>query len=184
MTKEKVFEINGNLASIVNYQNFERTITHVYVSFLKLFGDEIMFKIPLYVDNATEMTGHTPIITRILGKYLCIKLGIKNFADTKEIIFQFAHELCHYVFYSLLGLDKILADEEEESICTAMSLCILREYYEDIQEYIDCVVGLENVGYRKGVSVAESINYKSSNLAHQILNKSIYNSYGSRFNAG
>lgn len=88
MNHERIFEINGNLENILNYQNFERTICHVYGSFLKLFGDEIMFKIPLYVDNATEMSGHTPIITPILGKYLCIKLGVKSFADTKEIIFS------------------------------------------------------------------------------------------------
>ena len=128
-----------------------------------------MTRIPLLVDNATEMSGYTPIITPVLGQYLCIKLGIKNFLNTENIVFQFAHELCHYVFYSLQGLDKSFADNLEESMCTAMSLCILKDFYSNIQSHIDYVKGLENLGYKNGVAIAESVNYESSELSLIIL---------------
>lgn len=176
MQNERKFEINGNLGNILNYKSFENTICQIYGIFLKLFGDEIMLKIPLYIDNATEMSGHTPIITPILGKYLCIKLGIKNFADTQEIIFQFSHELCHYVFYSLLGMDRPFPDEKEESICTAMSLCVLKDFGVDIElrkdnieSWVDYISRLDNLGYRQGAAVARDFNYSSEELRLFIL---------------
>lgn len=128
-----------------------------------------MTKIPLYIDNATAGSGYTPIITPIFGKYLCIKLGVPNFWDTERIIYQFAHELCHYVFYSLQGIDKPLADTREEMICSAMSLCILKDFYDNIQRHIDHVNALENVGYRNGGILAERLNYNSRKLANMIM---------------
>lgn len=170
MTKEKIFEINGNLASILNYHNLEFTLCRVRNCFIELFGEEIMSRFPVYVDNATDtMSGHTPIITPILGKYLCIKLGLPNFWDTERIIFQFAHELCHYIFYSLQGIDKPLADTREEMICSAMSLCILKDFYDNIQRHIDHVNALEDVGYRTGGILAERLNYNSRKLANMIM---------------
>lgn len=177
MGNERVFEINGNLANTINYQNFEITICQVRNRFIALFGEEVMSSISLYVDNATDvMSGHTPIITPILGKYLCIKLNIANFLNTEQIIFQFAHELCHYVFYSLKGLDKPFADVNEESISTAMSLCILKDFGVDIEQHngdyeswVEYVSKLENTGYRKGAIVAKSVNYNSENLRDLIL---------------
>lgn len=178
MNNERVFEINGNLANIINYPNFEITICQVRNLFFDLFGEEIMSSIPLYVDNATDiMSGQTPIITPILGKYLCIKLDIDNFLKTEQIIFQFAHELCHYVFYSLKGLDKPFADEYEESVCTAMSLCILKNFgvnieqcNGDMESWVEYVSRLENTGYRNGAQVAKSVNYDSIKLRDKILN--------------
>lgn len=82
--------------------------------------------------------------------------------------------MCHYVFYSLEDLDKAFSDEKEEAVCTAMSLCILREYFEDIKEYFDFVSGLENLGYKNGAALVESVNYKPSNLAELILKKAGY----------
>lgn len=171
MPNDRIFEISGNLSKILNYDNFEKTICIVRNRFINLFGEEIMSRIPLLVDNATQMSGNTPITTPVLGKFLCIKLGIIDFLWTGKIIFQISHELCHYVFYSLQGLNKPFAGEKEESICTAMSLCILKYFYEDIQIYIDYVKGLENVGYRNGAALAEEVNYDSSLLSSIILSK-------------
>lgn len=170
MNNERIFEINGNLGNILNYPNFEITICRIRSRFIELFGDDIMSSIPLYVDNATDtMSGHTPIITPIFGKYLCIKLGLSDFRNTEQIIYQFSHELCHYVFYSLHGIDKPLADAGEEMICSAMSLCILKEFCNNIHKYIDYVNSLENVGYRNGGILAKSLNYSSSKLATMIM---------------
>lgn len=169
MICKRVFEINGNLITILNYDNFEKNVCQVRNRFVKLFGAETMSRIPLYVDNATETSGYTPIITPVLGQYLCIKLGIKNFLDTEQIIFQFAHELCHYAFYSLLGLDKSFANNVEESICTAMSLCILKDFYRNIQSHIDYVKRIDNLSYRNGVAIAESANYDSNQLSLIVL---------------
>lgn len=177
MGNERIFEINGNLVNILNYSIFEVTICQVRNRFIALFGEDVMSRIPLYVDNATDtMSGHTPIITPILGKYLCIKLNIANFLKTEQIIFQFAHELCHYVFYSLKGLDKPFADEYEESICTAMSLCILKDFgvnieqcNGDMESWVEYVSRLENAGYRNGAQVARSVDYNSESLKDLIL---------------
>ena len=171
MSNERTFEINGNLCNILNYDNFQVTICKVRDRFVNLFGEEIMSRVPLLVDNATQMSGNTPITTPVLGKFLCIKLGIINFLWTEKIIFQFSHELCHYIFYSLQGLNKPFADEKEESICTAMSLCILKDFYEDIQIHIDYVKGLEYAGYRNGAAIAEKVNYNSSLLSSIILSE-------------
>ena len=136
-----------------------------------------MSRIPVYVDNATDiMSGHTPIITPILGKYLCIKLNIDNFLDSQRIVFQFSHELCHYVFYAIKGLDKPFADEYEESICTAMSLCALKSFSADLTKSIDnyeswleYVSKLKNNGYRNGAKVAQSLDFNCKNLRDFIL---------------
>ena len=63
MSNEKTFEINGNLGNILNYDIFKETICKVRNRFVNLFGEEIMSRIPLLVDNATEMSGYTPIIS-------------------------------------------------------------------------------------------------------------------------
>ena len=177
MENERVFEINGNLGNILNYNNFEKTICQIRNRFVELFGTEVMSRIPVYVDNATDrMSGYTPIITPIFGKYLCIKLNIDNFLKTEKIIYQFAHELCHYVFYSLLGLDRPFANEREESICTAMSLCVLKDFGIDIElrkgnieSWVEYVSNLDNIGYRNGADVAEGVNYNSDKLSLIIL---------------
>lgn len=177
MCNERVFEINGNLGYLLNYKNFENTICRVRNRFIELFGEEMMTKIPLYVDNATDvMSGHTPIITPIFGKYLCIKLNIDNFLKSEQIIFQFAHELCHYVFFAIKGLDKSFAAEDEESVCTAMSLCLLKDFGVDIEQcngvvesWVEYVSRLENTGYRDGAQIAKSINYNLENLRYLIL---------------
>lgn len=172
MKSERIFEINGNLGNILNYPNFEATICRVHCRFIELFDEEIMSRIPVYIDNATDiMSGHTPIITPILGKYLCIKLNIDNFLDTQKIIFQFAHELCHYVFYSLKGLDKSFADNYEESVCTAMSLCILKDFIGDITKWVDYVSNLKNIGYRNGAQVAKEIDFNSQQLSRRIIER-------------
>lgn len=164
-----MLQINGNLDKIENYENFQNQIIKVYGKFYQLFGGEVMTKIPLYIDNATAGSGYTPIITPIFRKYLCIKLGLPNFWDTERIIFQFAHELCHYVFYSLQGIDKPLSDTREEMICSAMSLCILKDFYDNIQRHIDYVNALEDVRYRTGGILAERLNYNSMKLANMIM---------------
>lgn len=157
-------QINGNLDVIPNFQNFQNLVLQVYFKFVNLFGINVMTKIPLFVDNATAGSGYTPIITPIFKQYLCIKLNINNFLDNQMIIYQLAHELCHYVFYSIKGIDKTFADDREETICSAMSLCILKGFYDDIQRHIDHVKGLENFAYRDGAALAESVNYDSNKL--------------------
>ena len=169
MPNDRIFEISGNLSKILNYDNFEKTICIVRNRFINLFGEEIMSRIPLLVDNATQMSGYTPITTPVFGKYLCIKLGILNFLCTEQIIFQFSHELCHFVFYSLQGFNKPNADDREESICTAMSLCILKDLNNGIQQYIDYDNGLDYLGYRNGAAIAEAVNYDSNLLSSIIL---------------
>ena len=161
-------EINGNLDGkdgLSNYNEFSNVINKVLEFYSSYFDANIMSAIDLYIDNATENSGYTPITTPILWKYLIIKLGIDEFSRAEKIAFQFAHELMHYVYYSKYGLKKQKAGEKEESVCTAASLIILHDLYpESFNEYNNYVKSLSDEGYRKGVEVAKSVDYKLDNL--------------------
>ena len=156
----KTFEINGNLTSIENSEVFYDTIKKVWDIFVSTFGSDVMKKYDLYLDNALEMTGHAPMIIPVLQKYLFIKLHIKNFSDYEKIAYQFSHELCHYVFYSIIGINKKMADCTEENLCSAMSLVILHMLYPDTyQEWEEYVENLDDFNYNRGAYVAKKINY-------------------------
>lgn len=169
--KTKTWEVNGNLASLENFDVFLNTIIDVFAIFEKYFGKETMSRIDLYIDNAVghETTGWTPIITPILQKYLIIKLGVSNFSYKEQTAFQFSHELCHYVFYSVKGLDKTFADDREENICAAMSLIIIRELFpESFDLYYDYVAGLSDEAYSLGAGLATEMHYDINMLKQEI----------------
>ena len=102
-----MYEINGNLSELKYYRVFQFTVSNVVGKFIDIFGSDLLNKQKFYVDNCydngTANCGYTPIITPILKEYLIIKLGIDDFRNVKKIIFQFAHELTHYVFFCLKG---------------------------------------------------------------------------------
>lgn len=52
-------------------------------------------------------SGYTPITIPVLSRLVIIKLGIDNFLDVEKIIYQFSHELCHFIYYCLYGLREI-----------------------------------------------------------------------------
>lgn len=101
---------------------------------------------------------------------MTIKLGISNFRNSEQIVYQFSHELCHYVFYSILGLDKVFADKEEENICSAMSLVIMKIIFPDsLIKWQRHIAKLSNENYHGGLEVAENINYDLGKLKNKIL---------------
>ena len=124
---KRMWEINVNLQYIESYANFKNTVIRVHDCFVDLFGIDVMNRLPLYIDNATAGSGYTPVITPVLSSYLIIKLGVENFSDSAWIMFELAHEMCHYVYYCLYGIDS-QSTPYEESICTALSLCFLHEF--------------------------------------------------------
>ena len=117
------------------------------------------------MDNATRDSGYTPVCTPIFKKYVIIKLAITSVDEPDKIIFQFSHELMHYVYFEKYGLEKVKADDKEESICTAASLCMISELYPlELNRYIEILRRESNNGYREGVSVAEKVGYTFANL--------------------
>ena len=165
----KSFEINGNLEEEKDFETFLENIVRVMNIFIQTFDLDTMSKIDLYIDNATEKSGYTPITTVILKKYIIIKLGINDFSNSEKIIFQFAHELCHYVFYSLKGLDKPKADSIEENICSAMSLILIKMIYPNkINEWLMYVNNLTNKNYNNGGIIAENSKFDINVLKKQI----------------
>lgn len=163
------YEINGNLQDEENYNIFSTYIAKIMNIFKENFGDKVMTKIDLYIDNATQNSGYTPITTIILKKYIIIKLGISNFAKREQIVFQFSHELCHYVFYALKGLDKEKADSIEENICTAMSLIMINKIFPDsIESWKSYVSKLTNENYNKGTKIAEENDFDINKLKEKI----------------
>lgn len=165
----KSFEVNGNLEDEKNFNIFLDSIVKTKEVFNNTFGLDVMSKIDLYVDNAIEMSGYTPKTTVILKKYIIIKLGIKDFSRVEQTIYQFAHELCHYVFYSIKGLDKTKADSEEENICSAMSLILINILCPDkIDGWVTYVNNLSNENYNKGGKIAMDCNFDINILKDKI----------------
>ena len=158
----KTWEISGNLSEIENYETFLYWIAQVYSFFCIIFGEEIMTNIDLYIDNAVgkETTGDTPVITPILKKYLLIKLGVEDFSNIEQIVYQISHELCHYVVYSIKGIDKPKATIKEENICSAMSLVVINRFFpKSTQRCLEYVRGLKDERYNGGAKIAEDISF-------------------------
>lgn len=166
-----MYEINGNLDDandgLENYSLFAKTIATVW-NYYKLYVDnEVMDSLDLYIDNAAQdsKSGYTPVITPIFRKYLTIKLNINSLDHEGKVAYQFSHELMHFVFYTKYGIHKKRADEREESICSAASLCILHHLYPAYFEiYNEHVKHLVNDAYRKGVEIAQGVKYSLEEL--------------------
>lgn len=172
---ERYWEINGNLYDeqygLKNIKDFEEVIISVKNLYDQLFGEEVMNKHSMYIDNATADSGYTPSITVILRRYLIIKLSISSNNRKSKIAYQFGHELTHFVFYSYFGLDKPLANFDEEMICSAASLIIVKKLFpNDLNMFKSHVNSLSQDYYRKGVEYAESIDYDLENLKKSIIN--------------
>jgi len=169
----KTFEMSGNLAGEMglgkSFEKFRNTIRKVRNYYINYLGDQFMNSIGLYVDNATKNSGHTPIITPILGKYLIIKLGIAPEYDEARVAFQFAHELMHFAFYVQYGIDKTLADEQEEAICSAAALIVIHNLYpKDFDRYDKYVKSLQRLAWREGAEIAAKLEYQFAELIKMI----------------
>lgn len=160
-------EISGNLEDEIqlNYELFYNTINKVLDLYFRVFEKELENPIDLLIDNATQGSGDTPIITPILRKYLIIKLNIRENDTQGRIIYQFSHEFTHYMFYIKYGLDKPKADYREESICSAASLIALKELCPcELEKYCEHVKNLNIDMYRYGFDIAEEAEYSFENL--------------------
>lgn len=163
------YEINANLDTDVDYDLFCGVVDNVMNFFIEIFGDDLMSSIDLFVDNAKNGSGYTPITIPILKKYVIIKLHVEKENPSSVIAFQFSHELMHYVFYASKGIDKEIADENEESICTAVSLIVLKELYPDgFEIQNNYVKTLQNEGYRRGADLAASVKYDMQQIKNMI----------------
>lgn len=180
---DRTWEISGNLSVLPNYSEFKRAVHSVHSRFEFMFGKEIMDKHPLLIDNATCGSGYTPIITPVLGRYLIIKLNIENFSDRERIIFQVSHELCHYVFYSYLGLNRAQADDREEGICSGMSLCFMKLHSADFDNWCKYIQHHDNLAYRSGYDFANKVEFdlqKFSKELKNVLQAMSNNEYGEK----
>lgn len=175
----RYWEINGNLSDkdngIANYSDFEEVICKVKEIYDGIFGIERMNQLDLFIDNATENSGWTPITTTVLGKYIIIKLNVKPSTSKSTIVFQFAHELTHFVFKVYYGIDKPNAGDLEETICTAASLMMVKELYpEDFNEKNNYVKDLRYIGYRHGAEHAKQLEYNFYKLKQEIISFDFY----------
>lgn len=171
------YEINGNLEEekYLDFNLFCEVICQVMNYYVKEFGEELMNSIDLLIDNSIGGSGYTPIITPVLGKYLIIKLGIKKDFRSSRIVYQFSHELMHYVFFAIKGIKKEKAGIEEESICSAASLIMVKELYpEDFLFNYEYVKKLTNEGYRKGAEIAENVGFDFKKLKELVYAKTGY----------
>lgn len=166
------FEINGNLEEcdgLSNFPLFIKTICDVRAYLMAHTLGIIQHDIDIYVDNGTKNTGYVPIVTPIFGKFLIIKLGITGESLEGQIAYQFAHEYMHCIFYNKYGLYKPLADDREETICSATSLIVLHDIYPAFfAGYNNRVKSLTNAAYRAGADLAAKVNYDIDRLVSLI----------------
>lgn len=167
--------INGLLGtepnSFENFNTFVFGILKVKQLFDTVFGLEIMSRINLFVDNATKDSGYTPVILPLFNSVILIKLGILPNSTEAEVAFQFSHELTHYVFFSLLGMDKPMANADEEAICSAASLIVIKTLYpKEFPLYKNSITTSPEIAYQKGVVLASELNYDMEKLKTSIMN--------------
>lgn len=163
------YEINGNLKEEKNFSSFFEWVSNTLNFFTKTFGKRVMNKIEVCIDNATDNSGYTPVTTLALKKYIFIKLGIHDFGKKEQIVYQFSHELCHAVFYALYGIKPRQISSFEETICSAMSLIVLKEFFPDHLEYwISYVRNLENPDYQNGVVLASYLQFDIFRLKEEM----------------
>ena len=169
----KYWEINGNLddeqSGIKNYQDFQKVISAVKKYYDDTFGADIMKKVPFYVDNATGGSGYTPISTPVLKTLVIIKLGIQSTDGEAKIAYQFAHELTHVVFRAYFGINKPKATDDEEAICTAAALIVVKEMYPDhYADFEKSAMTASYIGYQRGVPLAQEISYDMQKIRSHI----------------
>lgn len=99
-------------------------------------------------------------------------MKIEDGLHTSQTAFQFAHEMMHLIFYSLFGISKERAGSEEESICTAASLCVIKSLFpKELDSFIDYVSRLEYEGYRNGVIIAKEYDFNLDKIREFVFSK-------------
>lgn len=172
-----MYEINGNLVNIDKYKVFSFAVAVVVGEFNSMFGEEIMTKYPLYIDNCFDngfsKCGYTPIITPVLKQILIIKLGLDDFGNFANAVYQLSHELCHYVFYSIEGITRANIGDQEERVCSAMSLILIKKLCDNptFELYCEHVKGLTDEQYREGYKVAYELEFDQGKIVNRILNR-------------
>ncbi len=169
----KCWEINGNLddsqSGISNYPIFQNAVSVTKQYYDRIFGIDIMNRVPFYVDNATADSGYTPISTLVLERLVVIKLGIGANDIEAKVAYQFAHELTHVVFRAYFGINKPRVTDEEEAICSAAALTIVKMFYPDNFEIFERNAASHSyVGYRNGVTLANDISYDMQKIKAKI----------------
>lgn len=174
----KTWEINGNLVGDNGFSKFEydlfmRSIIAVHNWYDNLFGTELLSRYPLFIDNAVDGSGHTPITIPVLERYVIVKLNVCGNRDfsignqyNPRIVYQAAHELCHFVFYCGRGISKPLANESEEDLCTAMSFCMLKELCPFALELF--VADCKKTKYAHGAKLAERFNFDTGKIVSMV----------------
>lgn len=153
MTKK--FEISGALFDkndgLENIEEIRKVVVEVYSLFNIKFDEKYLNSVKVFVDNSTQNSGHTPLIAPVLNEILIIRLGLTSNSSKGQVIFQFAHELTHALFYSIYGFDKPKALEKEENICTAVSLMVIEDLCpEELAFFLLYVKNLDEPKYRNG----------------------------------
>lgn len=160
--------ISENLCTcfgVKNFNLFTDLINLVMKEFERTFGVSMIHRYPILIDNATAGSGYTPIITPVLDLILVIKLSVEDGLYTSKIIFQFAHEMMHVLFFTMFGLNKGPASVREEAICTAASLCLIAEFkWDELAAYIEYLEAMKNEGYRQGVPLAIECGFDLESL--------------------
>lgn len=176
-----MYEVNGNLIgehgfTQDEYNIFLKSINIVWKEYIDLFGSETLLRYPLFIDNAIDGSGYTPITIPVLNQFIIIKLNICGNRDfnvneiyNSRTIYQFSHELGHFFFYCMAGIKKSLANSNEECLCTAISFCILNKHCRDVISYF--LSNCKNTRYVAGAKLAEDINFNMFTIVDMMKRK-------------
>ena len=167
-----LFDFYGGLAkgenSIPYWENMLEIIRIVNEFFEKIFDISAMrYHYPIIIDNIDgRCSGYAPVAVPFFGLVLCIKLRQNRTYDKCSIVFEYAHELTHAMFFYELGINKFDADTDEEAICTAMSLICVKKLMDKDSNRLPQFESIvkNNSKYRAGYALVRECEYNVTRL--------------------
>lgn len=169
--KNKI-EIYGALSTvggIPNFNAYKGTFDNCLDTFIMLFGEEVMGKHDIFIDNGYQFTGTTYATNPILDKLLFIKTRITDGLDTTEIVFQFGFTFTQVVFYSLIGFDKVDYDEMQYTLSTTMALAMLHSTHPNAMDFYEADAFRELNKYGEAIDLAHAVDYSLFKIRDLIL---------------
>ena len=119
-------------------------LEHMLIKFEIIFGRDIIDNEECYV--YIDSNSACPMLHTGYDK-LAIRLSTPETTYWAQVIYQLSHELCHYVLRQTSGGNETLK-WFEETLCEAMSMYILKYFYET---WDDCILSRNNYNYRESI---------------------------------
>lgn len=165
---ERVVRIDKTVKSTETDVIFNDVVRKVMAEFKGIFGTSLVEALNLLVGTRA---GFPPSIRQVLGDYVAISVGVVDyFGNWEQVVYQLSHEMTHFMGFCTMGIQRPIASEEEEILCTAMALSLARKLCSEGYCEACCAVEekADNKGYRDGVKKAKDLNFDVAKIASEV----------------